>query len=59
MKMNKEWHLQHRIPEKATIDQRIEWHLEHLKHCHCRDDIPAKLREEMEKRHIKIPVAAK
>ena len=52
-KMNKEWHQSHRMPQGATLDERIAWHLEHQKHCGCRD-IPAKLKEEMKKRKIKF-----
>lgn len=50
-KLNKEWHLKNKMPEKATLEQRIAWHLEHVKYCGCRD-IPEKLKEEMKKRNI-------
>jgi len=56
MKINKEWHLCHRMPKHASIEQRIEWHIEHLKNCNCRNDIPVKLLEEMKKRKIKLKV---
>ncbi len=46
MKINREWHEKHRMPEKATFEQRVKWHLEHQKNCQCRT-IPAKLTEEM------------
>ena len=49
MKLNKEWHLKHPMPENATLEQRIAWHLEHKKNCACRD-IPEKLKKEMAKR---------
>ena len=55
-KINAAWHKKHRMPENATIEQRIEWHLEHLKNCRCRTDLPATLKEEMKKRKIAIPV---
>ena len=45
-KINKEWHEAHPMPEKATITQRIEWHLEHLKNCNCRP-MPEKLKTQM------------
>lgn len=35
-KLNKEWHLAHRMPKNATIEERIAWHIEHSKHCSCR-----------------------
>ena len=55
MKINKEWHLAHPMPKNATIEQRIEWHLGHLKNCNCRSGVPAKLLTEMKKRKIKVP----
>ncbi|MBK8090360.1 MAG: hypothetical protein IPK31_22090 [Chitinophagaceae bacterium] len=53
MKLNKEWHLKNRMPEKATLEQRIAWHLEHAKNCSCRE-MSEKLKEEMRKRKIKF-----
>jgi hypothetical protein len=53
MAINREWHLANLMPKNATIEQRIQWHLEHAKHCGCRD-IPVKLKAEMKKRRIKI-----
>jgi uncharacterized protein (DUF1697 family) len=41
-KLNRTWHETHRMPAKATLDQRARWHLEHCKHCGCRP-IPASL----------------
>ena len=55
-KINSEWHKKHRMVKNATTDQRIDWHLEHLTNCRCRTDIPAKLKEEMKKRKIAIPL---
>ncbi len=46
MKLNKEWHLKHRMPANATIEQRIAWHVEHQKNCSCRP-IPKKLLEKI------------
>ncbi|MFI5129153.1 MAG: hypothetical protein ACHQFX_04150 [Chitinophagales bacterium] len=53
MKLNKEWHLAHPMPKNPTEEQRIEWHIEHAKHCQCRK-IPPKVKAEMKKRNIKI-----
>jgi hypothetical protein len=55
MKLNKDWHLAHPMPKNPTMEQRIAWHLQHVKHCGCRR-IKGKLKEEMEKRGIKVPV---
>jgi hypothetical protein len=53
MKLNKEWHVTHRMPTNATLEQRIAWHIEHKKNCSCRD-IPDKLKLEMKNRGIKV-----
>lgn len=57
MKINKAWHEQHIMPKNASFEQRVAWHLEHLKHCSCRREIPKKLAEEMKRRGIPIPPA--
>lgn len=49
MKINKEWHQAHKMPKNPTLEQRINWHFEHLKNCQCRSDIPKKLKAEMKK----------
>jgi hypothetical protein len=53
-RLNKEWHEAHLMPKNPSLQQRIEWHLEHAKNCGCRE-IPGKLKEEMKKLKIKIP----
>jgi hypothetical protein len=53
-KLKAAWHKQHRMPKNAAMEERIEWHLEHKKNCGCRD-IPIKLKEEINKRGIRIP----
>jgi hypothetical protein len=50
-KLNAEWHLKNKMPEKATVEQRIEWHLTHVENCGCRP-IPEKLMEEIKKRKL-------
>jgi hypothetical protein len=50
-KLNKAWHENHKMPAKATLEQRIRWHLEHCNHCNCRP-IPAKLAEAMKRRGL-------
>ena len=34
--LNREWHLEHRMPINATAEERIRWHREHAKACGCR-----------------------
>lgn|GEM_PF-239851 len=36
MSLNSEWHKQNRIPPRATLPQRVKWHLEHARECGCR-----------------------
>jgi hypothetical protein len=50
MKINKQWHINNLMPKHPTFQQKVEWHLEHVKHCACRP-IPIKLQEEMKKRY--------
>jgi hypothetical protein len=44
MKLNKSWHLQHRMPKNATLEQRIAWHKDHQKNCSCRE-MPKSIKE--------------
>ena len=53
--INAEWHRKHPMPKNPTIQQRIDWHLEHQANCGCRPGLPAKLVEEMKKLKIKVP----
>jgi len=52
-RINVEWHKKNKMPKNPTIEQRIEWHLEHQKHCRCRS-IPEKLLDEMKRGNIKL-----
>lgn len=52
MKINKEWHEKNKMPKSATFEQRVKWHLEHLKNCSCRREIPKKLAGEMKRRKM-------
>lgn len=53
MKLNRDWHLKHKMPEKPTLEQRISWHVEHARHCGCRE-IPLNLQAIIKKRGIKV-----
>jgi hypothetical protein len=50
-KINKEWHLKHPMPKNPTLDQRVEWHIEHARECKCRE-IPGSVLKEMQKRKL-------
>lgn len=49
--INKQWHETHKIPKYPTLQQRMDWHLEHAKNCGCRT-IPDTVLREMEKRGV-------
>ena len=49
MALNKEWHRSHRMPQGATREQRIKWHVAHAAACGCRA-IPESIRLDVEKR---------
>jgi hypothetical protein len=53
-RLNKNWHLQHPMPPKATFEQRVQWHLAHVKHCACRP-ITGKLLQQMKALGIQVP----
>jgi hypothetical protein len=48
-KLNRDWHKENRMPPKATLEQRLKWHIEHSKNCACRP-IPQKIVEELKER---------
>ena len=53
MKLNVEWHKNNKMPKNPPIDERIKWHLAHVKNCGCRP-IEGKILEEINKRGMKI-----
>ncbi|RPH96231.1 hypothetical protein EHM69_02000 [candidate division KSB1 bacterium] len=48
-RLNKEWHLANPMPKKATLEQRIAWHAEHVQNCACRE-MPPSIAAEIRKR---------
>jgi len=55
--INAVWHKANRMPVRATLDQRVTWHLAHLKACQCRTDLPSTIVAELRRRGVKIPSA--
>jgi hypothetical protein len=53
MKINAKWHLTNKMPKNPTLEQRIEWHVEHAENCGCRP-LHGKILEEIKKRGIKV-----
>lgn len=43
------WHQANKMPENATLEQRIAWHVEHALHCGCRE-MPELIRKEIDKK---------
>jgi hypothetical protein len=48
-KLNRIWHGKNRMPEKASLEERAEWHLRHAKNCGCRE-MPKSIKAYLEKR---------
>ena len=47
--LNRQWHKEHGLAERAGLDERIKWHIAHAKACGCRP-IPTALQDEIERR---------
>jgi putative ABC transport system ATP-binding protein len=45
IRMDRPWHKAHRMPKRATPQQRLEWHITHAKACGCRKLTTSILRE--------------
>lgn len=50
-RLNAAWHRANRMPARAALEQRVEWHLAHAKACGCRN-LPASIVRELERRGI-------
>ena len=50
-KLNADWHKTHKMPKNPTLEERIQWHAEHIKHCKCRKPTGQML-EELKKRGL-------
>jgi hypothetical protein len=55
--LNREWHRNNRMPEHASLDDRIAWHVGHVQNCSCRE-MPPRIAGEIVKRGLKLPTAA-
>lgn len=51
MKINSAWHAKNIMPKKPTLDDRVNWHLEHSKNCSCRP-LEGKILDEIKKRKL-------
>jgi hypothetical protein len=48
-RINATWHAKHRLPQGATLDQRVAWHIAHARWCGCRA-VPPRIRAEIARR---------
>jgi hypothetical protein len=55
-RINATWHKANRMPAHATLDQRVAWHLAHLKACGCRSDVPPSIVAELKRRGVGLPL---
>ena len=55
-KINKEWHLKNKMPKNPTLNQKIQWHVDHARECGCRP-VPPNLEKLMKDRKPKVIVA--
>lgn len=44
LKLNREWHEANRMPKNPSFEDRVAWHVEHQKHCACRE-MPQSIRD--------------
>lgn len=48
-RLNAEWHQAHVMPRNANLQQRTDWHIDHVRECACRP-MPASVLAELERR---------
>ncbi|MHB1102851.1 MAG: hypothetical protein ACYC0C_08775 [Devosia sp.] len=54
MKINKAWHEAHKMSKDTTLEQRLDWHLNHAANCTCRE-MPESIKRELEARGLTVP----
>jgi len=52
MDKNTDWHSKHKLPKNPTMDQRVNWHIEHARRCTCRHSVDPVLLEELKRRYL-------
>jgi len=55
MAINAKWHKKNPMPKRASLNQKIQWHVDHARECGCRP-IPPKLQEKLKERKPKLVV---
>jgi NAD(P)H-flavin reductase len=56
--MNASWHARNPMPPKATLAQRVAWHLRHAKACGCRE-IAKSVAAELRRQGRPVPASRK
>lgn len=55
-KINKEWHLKNKMPKTPTLNQKIQWHVNHTRECACRE-MPPNVKKLLPERKPKVVVS--
>lgn len=55
-KTNRAWHEHNRMPVRASMEQRIAWHREHVENCGCRP-VPRGVIDAMKARGMRVSSA--
>lgn len=54
MAINRKWHAMHKLGRKATLEERLNWHVKHAANCNCRE-MPPTIKRELEARGLLVP----
>jgi len=49
MKSHLMWHTLHKMPHNASLSEKLNWHLAHIKNCSCRTAIQSKAADEIKR----------
>jgi hypothetical protein len=50
---NAAWHERYPMPRNASLDQRVQWHIQHAKACGCRE-MPQTIVTELRLRRVRV-----
>jgi len=52
--INATWHAEHRLPRRATLGERVAWHVDHARNCGCWPELPPPIVAELKRRRLWI-----
>jgi hypothetical protein len=52
--ISREWHAIHKLGRKATLEERLSWHVKHAANCDCRE-MPPTIKRELKARGLLEP----